>query len=143
MSKPTTKEIISALTCGRTMLPCNRCAYAGHCSDAAEDAAKLIEDQSSEILELKTLVKAAAWHDLTKNPDDLPEPNNPVLCCYRYIGYNTPRWYEAYGIGYIVLEVDIGKVSYAWRGHVTGGKCPQVLRWQRINDPLKEETKCK
>lgn len=132
MSKPTEEQISQAVECN---INCPECYYyeSKTCmTDAAKDAAELILAQAARIRELEAVLEKPRWHDLGENPDDLPEPNNPVLCCYRYIGYNTPRWYERYGVGYIVLEVDIGKVSHAWRGDVTGGKCPQVLRWQRI-----------
>lgn len=142
MNKPTAKKIVAALRCrvGSVVVDCGKCPYEKDCDEPlCEDAADLIEAQSSEILEWKTLVKAAEWHDLTKNPDDLPQYYERVLCRVHYKPCRSFGWSEDYAIGCVVPIMNDGKIINKWSGDVTKGKHARVLRWQRIIDPLKKE----
>lgn len=138
MSKPTAEQIVEALRCtGTTGCNCKECLFRGHGEDcsvlAMQAAADMIDAQSSKILELETLVKAA-WHDLTKNPDDLPTKFEVVLCYYRYKSWDRDglddKWKYDYDIGWVCRGL--------WCGEPTKGRDAEVLRWQYIIDPLIE-----
>lgn len=80
MSKPTANQIAATLRCcsdSNSELLCIDCAFSvgvsclkNNCYDAAAD---MLEEQEARIRELEAQVDAERWHDLLKNPEDLPE----------------------------------------------------------------------
>lgn len=114
--------------------------------ETTPDMLTSVQDRLNECLEaidsMPTLDSVPEWHDLTKNPDDLPQYYERVLCYISYKPYNSFGWSKDYAIGCVVPIMDDENIVKQWSGDATRGKYARVLRWQRIIDPLKEETKC-
>lgn len=79
--------------------------------------------------------KASEWHNLRKNPDDLPQEGEIVLCyCLGVCGASYPITAQMY------FDYDDTSVHY-WRPSATSGNRPleeprSVLAWKEIAIPI-------
>lgn len=81
------------------------------------------EEQTEFENELKGMGKYR-WHDLRKNPDDLPESGIVVLVYHKYWHYKAEAMFGEYEPAYYIGD--------RWTGEGAQGKDNEIIAWKYI-----------
>lgn len=140
------RKVINALRCislpGEESEPyreCDDCPYSSHATMEIDGRSIVLDrcDLDRIGLDAADLLDRYRWHDLRKNPDDLPRINNKIGTSKQVMFIDMDK--EPY-IGCFASAIGVsGHIRKRWYADFCDDKIKDVIAWREIG-PFEEES---